>query len=134
MKKTIDASDQILGRLSSTIAKSLMNGDEIIIINSEKAIVTGEPKMIMEKYKTKVDRGDPFHGPHYPKTPEGMVKRSIRGMIPYKKSKGREAMKRFKAYRKNPKELKGEKIEKNRDQIECRFMTLGEISDKLRGL
>ena len=133
MEKIIDASDQIVGRLSSAIAKSLMNGVQIKVINSSKAIVTGDPGMLMKKYKTKVDRGDPFHGPHYPKTPEGMLKRSIRGMIPYKKTKGREAMKRLRIYRKNPKELKGEKIVKIREEIECRFMTLGEISSKLRG-
>ena len=131
--KIIDASNQIVGRLSSTIAKSLMEGAEITVVNSKNAIVTGDPKMVTKKYKVKVERGDPHHGPFYPKTPEGILKRSVRGMIPYKKSKGREAMKRLMIYSGNPKELKGEGIVKGKKDVECNFITLGDLSKKLRG-
>lgn len=134
LEKIIDASDQILGRLSSRVAKNLLEGDKIIIINAEKAIITGDPGMIIERFRIKRRRGDPHHGPYYPKTPTGILKRSIRGMVPYKKSKGREALKKLIVYSGNPKNLNGEKIEKSKKQIECRYIILEDVAKKLRGI
>lgn len=130
----IDASDQILGRFSSKIAKKLLNGDKIIVINAESAIITGDPKAIMEKFMARRKRGNPHHGPYYPKTSNGILKRSIRGMLPYKKSKGRNAFKRLIIYSKNPNNLKGERIEKTKEQIECKYINLEDITKKLRGI
>lgn len=130
MEKIIDASDQILGRLSSKIAKNLLNGEKIIVINAEKVIVTGNPKTVVERFSAKRKRGDPHHGPYYPKNPNSILKRSVRGMIPYKKTKGRIAMKKLTVYSKNPKNLKGEKIGKTRNDIECKYITLEKISKK----
>ena len=130
----IDASNQVLGRLSSEVAKKLLNGEEIIIINSEMAIITGNPEDIEENFMRKKKMGDPHHGPYYPKTPNGILRRSIRGMLPYKKPRGREAFKRLKIYVGNPNNLKGEKITKEKNEIECKYLTLKKISDKLRGL
>jgi len=39
----IDADDQIVGRLSSKIAKLLLNGEEIMLFNAEKAVMSGTP-------------------------------------------------------------------------------------------
>ena len=55
MERIIDASDQTLGRLSSRIAKDLINGKKIIVINAENTIITGSPKNIIEKFKTRID-------------------------------------------------------------------------------
>ena len=41
----IDASEKAMGRLSSITAKSLLNGNHIIILNAEKALITGKNKM-----------------------------------------------------------------------------------------
>ncbi len=71
----IDASDQVLGRLSSTIAKNLMKGISVTVVNAEKAIITGEPDMTVEKFRVRKRRGDPHHGPYYPKTPEDIFRR-----------------------------------------------------------
>jgi len=130
----VDASNQVLGRLSSEVAKKLLNGEEITIINAEMAIITGNPKDIEENFMRKKKMGDPHHGPYYPKTPNGILRRSIRGMLPYKKPRGREAFKRLKVYVGNPNNLKGEKITKEKNEIECKYLTLKKISDKLRGL
>ena len=37
--RIIDASDCIVGRLASSVAKSLLNGDQIHIINAEQAVI-----------------------------------------------------------------------------------------------
>ncbi|MCD6477459.1 MAG: 50S ribosomal protein L13 [Candidatus Aenigmarchaeota archaeon] len=129
----VDATHQILGRISSKIAKKLLDGEEVIVINAEKSIVTGDPDVIMKDFKQKIDRGDPHHGPFYPKTPDGIFRRAVRGMLPYKKPHGREAFKKLKVYVGNPKGLDGKMIAKNKKDIECRYLTLEKISKKLRG-
>lgn len=127
----VDASKQILGRISSKIAKKLLNGEKIEVINSEKAIVTGKPDEILERYKKKKKRGDPYHGPYYPKKPDKILRRSIRGMLPYKKSKGREALQKLNVFIGNPNNKKGKKIGKNKEEIKCEYLTLEEISKKI---
>ncbi len=37
----VDASGLILGRAASVIAKRLLNGESIVVVNAEKAVVTG---------------------------------------------------------------------------------------------
>ncbi|MCD6367908.1 MAG: 50S ribosomal protein L13 [Candidatus Aenigmarchaeota archaeon] len=129
--KIIDASDQILGRLCSKIAKELLNGEEITVINAERSIVTGNPKSILERFKEKRDRGDPHHGPYYPRKPDKIFRRCVRDMLPYKKPRGREALKRLKVYTGNPKNLEGIKIAKSKREIESKYLTLGEISERI---
>ena len=107
----IDATDLILGRMATVVAKKALLGEEIHIINSELAAVTGKPKEILEAYKVTRARGPPLKGPYYPRMPHMIVKRAIRGMLPYKKPKGREALARIKCHIGIPESLKNEKAE-----------------------
>jgi len=100
--KLIDATDLILGRVASYVAKEALKGEQFIIINSEKAVISGSKKAVFEKYKSRVDRGEPFKGPFFPKRPDLLFKRAIRGMLPYKQDKGRKALKRIKVFIGNP--------------------------------
>lgn len=107
----IDATDTILGRLATFTSKRLLKGEEIIIVNAEKAIVSGRREATLEKYKFKRDVGDLIRGPFVSKMPERLVKRTVRGMLPYKKETGRKAFKRLKVIRGCPKSIgKAEKI------------------------
>ena len=49
--KIIDGTNAILGRLASYTAKELLKGEEIIIVNCEKIIITGNKKNIEENFK-----------------------------------------------------------------------------------
>jgi large subunit ribosomal protein L13 len=91
----IDGKNAIMGRLSSTTAKKLLAGESVVIVNAEKVIITGDPHTIVEKYLERRRRGSPQHGPFFPKQPDKIVQRSIRGMMPYKTAKGRTAMKKL---------------------------------------
>ena len=42
----IDASNLLLGRLASIIAKRLLSGEEIIVVNAEKAVISGNRENI----------------------------------------------------------------------------------------
>jgi len=129
----INADKCVAGRVASYVAKRLLNGEEIIIINAEKAIVTGNPEASEAFFEEKIKRGDPYHGPFYPKKPERILRRIIRGMLPYHKPRGKEAYKRLKVYVSVPEGFakeQAEVISKARSKSESKFTYLGEISKK----
>ena len=123
----IDADGAILGRLASIVAKKLLLGEKVIVINAEKAIITGSKKRILERFREKRERGDPIKGPFYPVRPDKVFRRVVRGMLPRKKPRGREALRRLRVYIDNPQNLQGEKIGKRLEDIRCKYMRLGEV-------
>ncbi|MCK5660568.1 MAG: 50S ribosomal protein L13, partial [Methanosarcinales archaeon] len=80
----IDAEHMILGRLSSHVAKRLLAGETIDIINAEKTIISGSKVTTLGEYKDSMKRGSKENGPYYPKRPDMILKRTIRGMLPHK--------------------------------------------------
>ena len=104
----IDAANLILGRLASKAAKHALSGEEVIVINCEKAIVTGNKKQIFDSYIGKFDIGQVNQGPYFPRKPDQLVRRTIRGMLPRKKPKGRAAYERVKCYIGMPSQIKAE--------------------------
>jgi large subunit ribosomal protein L13 len=132
----IDADGCVAGRLASSVAKRLLEGEEIIIVNAENAVVSGNPKAIEKFFLEKVDKGDPYHGPFYPKDSEKVLRRIIRGMLPFHKTSGREAFRRLKVYRSVPDELKNEGIEvieKAKIRLDHKFSYLKNISKRIGG-
>ena len=107
----INAKDMIAGRLASYAAKKALLGEEIHIVNSELAVITGNKKDVLKKYQTKDKRGGPHHGPFLQKIPYKFLKKMIRGMLTYKKGKGRDAYKRIKCYNGVPKEFQNKNLE-----------------------
>ena len=53
----IDANNLILGRMATFVAKQALLGEEISIVNCEKAIMTGNKQQILAKYKKKNEYG-----------------------------------------------------------------------------
>ena len=98
MKRVINAKGASLGRLSTAVAKGLLQGDEIAIINSEKALISGKKQEIKAEYKQKREVGTYRKGPFFHRSPERILKRTVRGMIPYQKPHGREAYRRLRCY------------------------------------
>jgi len=133
----IDAKNLIVGRLASVVAKKAILGEEITIVNSEFSVLTGTKEVILKKFKAQSIRGEPFHGPFLPKRPHLLLKRIIRGMLPYKQEKGRSAFKRIKCYLGLPEEFKNNKIETiekaNIQKLNnLRYMALGELCKLLK--
>ncbi|MFE3845648.1 50S ribosomal protein L13 [Thermoplasmatota archaeon] len=126
----IDADGATLGRLCTNAAKNLLNGEEIAIVNSEKAIISGKKSMIKKHYKQKREVGTYRKGPFFPRMPDRIVKRSIRGMIPYQTPHGRAAFKRLKCYIGIPREFEDKKFEKIKDaeKMPIDFITIMELS------
>ncbi len=130
----IDAEGLVLGRLASNVAKRLLGGEEIVIVNAEKALVTGGKEDVIAHFRHRRDVGSGRKGPIYPRTPHMMLKRSVRGMLPYYKPRGRAAYKRLKVHISVPKEFKGKKFESIEGASEIstqRVIQLGEVSKVL---
>ena len=101
MKVYFDAEGAIVGRLGSYAAKELLKGKEVVIINSEKAIISGDRTVIVGQIRNVRKMGEgssSMKGPKISRSPDRLLKRMIRGMMPRKKARGREAYKRLRCY------------------------------------
>ncbi len=109
--KIIDANGILMGRMATYVAEELLKGEEVTIINAEECIISGDRQMVFGKYLERRQRSSIVnparHGPFFPRGPTGIIKRAIRGMLPHKKAKGREALKRLRIYIGVPQELEG---------------------------
>ncbi|KAA0008109.1 MAG: 50S ribosomal protein L13 [Thermoplasmata archaeon] len=133
MVTVIDASGVVLGRLGSVVAKRLLDGDEVIVVNAEKAVITGKKQYLKAEYKQKREVGTYRKGPFFPRMPDRIVKRTIRGMLPYQTPHGRAAYKRLKCYIGVPEEFEGKNMEKIADarKTPLSYMTVEELSKSL---
>ncbi len=132
----IDAQDLILGRMATVVAKKAILGESVNIINCESVVISGNKKNIISNYQQKRERGEPSHGPHFPRRADLVVKRTIRGMLPYKTSRGLDAFKRVKCYVGIPSELESQKAETIEsakiDKLpNLKYISLGKISKLL---
>lgn len=106
----IDGTNTSLGRLASFAAKQALLGKEISIVNCDEVVITGKPRNNILDYRVKRQRGGAsLKGPFFPKHPERIVKRTIRGMLSYKQGRGRSAFKNVKCYNEVPKEFESAK-------------------------
>ena len=128
----IDARDCILGRVASEVAQKTLDGQRVAVVNAENTVITGNPESTMETYRKRAEIGSDS-GPHYPKRPDRIFKRAIRGMLPYKQDHGREAFENVRVYLGNPYDAEGEILEgTSLDRLSnINFISLGEISEKL---
>ncbi len=129
--RIIDATDHVLGRLSTNVAKMLLNGEDVIIINAEKSVITGNKYRIFETYMQKFKRGSVRKGPRFPRMPDRILRRTVRGMLPFYTPHGKNAYRRLKVYIGVPEGIdvsKAEKIEKAMYKKIKNKVTLSEVS------
>ncbi len=126
----IDASNLILGRMATVAAKKALSGEEIVIVNCEKAIITGKRNDIVAKYMKRIEIGQPSKGPFIQKRADLLVRRVVRGMVPRKKTRGREAFKKVKCFISVPENIKSEQLETIKDagvKSNRNFITVKEL-------
>ncbi len=108
-----DAKDKVLGRVASVVAKDLLSErkPKIAVINAEKSFISGNKNRIAKRYMVRLrlqEKENPEHSPYWPRRPDMLVRRIIRGMLPYhKKPSGKDAYKRLRVFVGVPKELNG---------------------------
>lgn len=131
----IDAQDAVLGRMATFAAQKALRGEEVHIINCALVRISGSREVVLQKYTQKHHRGTPMHGPYFPRQPYLIVKRTVRGMLPYKTQRGRAVFARVRCYNAVPEILKGKAAVKGAGfkSLKARAISvaLGEISKML---
>jgi large subunit ribosomal protein L13 len=135
----IDAEGAVLGRLATYIAKALQEGFKVYVVNAEKSVVSGERLRVIEGYKVwlriKTLRNPQKRSPKRPRSPESIIKKTVKGMLPKNFLKGYDALTRLKVYVGIPNELKGKKAIKlsiaDSARLGREYVTLAEIARSL---
>ena len=131
MVTVIDAKGHILGRLASNVAERILDGEEIVILNAESVVITGNKEVVFADFKAKVDRGQIRKGPYYPRRADLLLKRTIRGMIPWTTTSGREAYRRIHAFVGSPEQfndVEKQTIEEAMRLNTGKYTTLGAVA------
>ncbi|MBC8435188.1 50S ribosomal protein L13 [archaeon] len=125
----VDADMAIVGRLGTFVAKQLLRGSEVVVINSEKAIISGNSKMVVDNIRTLRQKGGSSQkGPKFPKLTDRLLKRMIRGMLPWDRAKGRDAFKRLRCFEGNPlTEEEQKKVKKLEMKVPAKYTTLKKV-------
>jgi large subunit ribosomal protein L13 len=134
----VDASNQIAGRLSSKVAKLIISGKRVVVVNAEKALISGSRTSVVTEWTKKLEissRVNPIYGPIHPRRPDNILRRMVRGMVPRKKPKGALAMKRLRVYIGVPSEVSVSKMTKFDDTAASRpipvYVTMADLSKSL---
>jgi len=97
----------VLGRAASLIAQRLLAGETVVVVNAEKSVVTGSRAEVLAHYTAARARGSKRTGPHFPRYPDRIFRRTVRGMLPHLKTRGKVAFRRLNVHIGVPEELKG---------------------------
>ncbi|MCW3995344.1 MAG: 50S ribosomal protein L13 [Candidatus Bathyarchaeota archaeon] len=131
----VNAEGLIVGRLSSKVAKLLLNGQGVIIVNAEKAVFSGKRKSKIAEAHLFLEVGAPERGPFHYRRPDRFLRKTVRGMLPFKQPKGKSAYKRLKVFMGVPDELKDKEFitfdDASAANLRGPHFTLGELAKEI---
>ena len=131
----VDATDHIAGRLASNVAKLLVKGNRVSIVNCEKIMMSGTRSNQIKEYREFLEINSIInykHGPIHYRRPDTVMSKMIRQMLPFdRKPSGKESFQRLRTYIGSPKEIKSlEKIQFEKAKIRktpSNYTALGEL-------
>lgn len=135
-KIVVDGSGLILGRLASKVAKLLLEGYHVDVINVEKVVISGKRESIFREYEEFLEiksKINPKYTPVHFRRPDLFFKRVVRGMLPRKKPRGINALRRLKAYIGTPEKIEGKKVsfpDASSERLKSGFITLSELAKR----
>lgn len=135
----VDAENQIVGRLSSMVAKMLLEGKNVTIVNAEKAVISGSKDSIfseVQEFRGVRSAVNPKNTPKHFTRPDRLMRSIVRGMLPRRKPRGREALKRLKVYVGKPEGVTGETIAlegADANRLSHKYVRLQEVSQRFGG-
>jgi large subunit ribosomal protein L13 len=131
----VNADGLIVGRMASKVAKKLLNGEEVIIVNAEKAVLSGKKKGKVAEAKEFLEVGSPMRGPFHYRRPDKILRKTVRGMLPFKQPKGKMAYKKLKVFMGVPEDLKGQQMitlkEAQAAKLKGPHFTLAELAKEI---
>ncbi|MFB6100822.1 MAG: 50S ribosomal protein L13 [Candidatus Nanohalobium sp.] len=134
--KIVNAEGKVLGRLASEVAQYARDGEDVRVVNSEEAVISGDEQEVKEEYEQKYERGRRDRGPYFPKRADKILKRTVRNMLP-DGSDGRDTRSKVRTYLGVPDQMEDEVEEvdvKSGDELKHRnYVKLGEVSEFIGG-
>ena len=134
----VDATNQIAGRLASKVAKLILTGKRVVVLNAEKSLISGSRNSVINQWKERLELSshvNPIYGPIHPRRPDNILRRMVRGMVPRRKPSGDTAMKRLRVYIGVPPNVKADKLTQFNDTAASRplpvYVTMAELSKTL---
>lgn len=131
----VNAEGQIVGRMCTHIAKLLLNGEDVIVLNAEKAVFSGKKKSKVAEAHLFLEVGAPMKGPFHYRRPDRFLRKIVRGMLPFKKPKGKTAYKHLKVFLGVPFEFKDQKMisfsNASATNLKGPSFTLGELAAEI---
>jgi large subunit ribosomal protein L13 len=131
----VNADGLILGRMSSLVAKKLLNGEKVIVVNAEKAVISGKKKSKVTEAKEFLEVGAPLRGPFHYRRPDKILRKTVRGMLPLKQPKGKNALKKLKVFISVPEDLKDQQMvtleEAQAAKLKGPYFTLAELAKEI---
>ena len=97
----VNANESVAGRLASKVAKAMIRGENVTVINAESMVIVGNKESIIKKFTVKVDArvlANPHFGPKYDRVPSKMFRRMVRNMLPTKKQAKVRIIKQLKVF------------------------------------
>jgi len=131
----INAEGLIVGRMASQVAKKLLNGEKVIIVNAEKAVISGKKKSKVAEAKEFLEVGAPMRGPFHYRRPDKILRKTVRGMLPFKQPKGKTAFKKLKVFMSVPEDLRNKPMITVKDaqaaKLKGPYFTLAELAKEI---
>jgi len=131
----IDASGLILGRMASVVAKRLLTGESIVIVNAEKAAISGRRLSRVKEARAFLDIGHPGKGPYHPRRPDQIVRRTVRGMLPHRIPRGQQALERLRVFLGLPEGFRSARLETIAEadvgKLKCPYVSVGDFAKEI---
>ncbi|OLS27734.1 MAG: 50S ribosomal protein L13 [Candidatus Heimdallarchaeota archaeon LC_3] len=158
MTLVIDATNMVLGRMATQTASILLekkpsltvaskegNIDikptehkKVYIINADKAVISGNPLTTTKRYLERIHKKtntNPRRGPFHPRTPENIVKRAVRGMVPHRQYTGKKALGKLKVFVGTPSFLEETETihfsDADASKFNCKRIFVGELARRI---
>lgn len=135
MSIVIDANNAIVGRLSAYVAKKVLENESVVIVNAEKAVFSGSAKYVTDIYAARrqmTDKANPEHGAKWPRRPDFLLKRIIRGMLPKRNARKKAALTNLRVYMGTPPSVKDAKaFPDTAEQLARSYVSLEQVCEKL---
>ncbi len=133
-----DAKSKVIGRVASVAAKELLNGKNVAVLNVDESIISGNRKDILARYHKRLilkEKANPEHSPYWPRRTDMLFKRIVRGMLPYRRPRGKAAYRKLRVFSGTPELFEKSEIKhidsKNSKDIFVNTMTLKRLSELL---
>ncbi len=140
-EEIVDASNLILGRMATYVAKRALEGKRVIIVNAERAVISGTKARVVARAKTKLKTrtlANQGKAPTHPRRPDNYVRRVVRGMLPWKKSRGKDAFKRVRVFIGTPPDYQGKPSVKLADadasRLRVPYVSVAQLAQEIGGV